>query len=207
MEEGKLITFEGIDGSGKTTLARLTYQELRSKGHKVILTAEPTDTWLGASVKKSFKEDVNPFTEALLFIADHATHVEKIKEWLEQGIIVVSDRYNDSNYAYQGASLRDLLMKFKIDAIEWLIEIQKHFTITPDITFLLDINPQTSLKRISGRDEKTKFEKLKFLEDVRKNYLKLAVAERFKILDGNKSIDELFDEVMKHIALKLQKTL
>lgn len=197
-----LITFEGIDGSGKSTIAKIVYKELK-KEFKVVLTKEPTNTFLGETVKKSFKENVSLFTEALLFLSDHATHVEKIKKLLKEGKIVISDRYSNSCFAYQGATLKQNLGKFGINSIKWLREISSPFELVPDITFLLDISPEIAFKRISKRTKKTKFEKIEFLKEVRENYLKLANEKRFIVIDGEKSIEEIKEEVVRKIKEKL----
>lgn len=197
---GKLITFEGIDGSGKTTIAKIVYENLKKDGMKVILDCEPTKSWLGEAVKRSYNENVSKFTEAFLFMADRATHVLKIKEFLEQNKIVLLDRYYDSTIAYQGVNLKELLAKVGIDSFEWLIEINKVFTITPKITFLLIIDPKLSLKRVSKRGKHTEFEKLEFLKEVQNNYLRLAkIEKRFIKLDARKSVEELVKEVLKYI--------
>lgn len=199
--KGMLITFEGIDGSGKSTIAKIVYKDLKNKGFDVILDCEPTKSWLGDAVKKSYNENVSKFTEAFLFMADRATHVLKIKELLQQNKIVILDRYYDSTIAYQSVNLKKLLTKIGIDSFDWLIEINKVFTITPDITFLLVIDPKISLERVSARGKHTKFEKLEFLTKVQENYLKIAESEkRFIKLDATRDIEFLVDEVVKMIS-------
>lgn len=194
-----LITFEGIDASGKTTLAKEVYRKLRKDGLAAVLVSEPTKTWLGRAVRRATDSKVYACSEALLFMADHANLVAKIKKWKAKNKIVLCDRYNDSSYAYQGVQLRKILAEKNIDSVEWLRSIQKPLTITPNITFLLVINPEVALARISFR-EKSKFERARFLEQVQELYFKFAAREkRYKKLDAAKSIDKLAAICIKEI--------
>jgi len=194
----KLITFEGIDGSGKTTVCKKVYGKLRKKV-KVVLVSEPTKTWLGGSVKRAMDEKVSRFTNALLFMADHANLVEKIKKYLENGINVLCDRYNDSSYAYQGVELKNILAEYNIDSVEYLMKIQKPFTIIPDLTLLFMVKPETAMKRISHR-KKTRFEKIRFLKNVQNIYLDIAEKEkRYKKIDANRNVDEVVKECVREI--------
>ncbi|MCG2825907.1 MAG: dTMP kinase [Thermoplasmatales archaeon] len=196
--KGKLITFEGIDGSGKTTVCKKVYEELKKK-MRIVLVTEPTKTWLGDAVRRVMDEKVSPFTGALLFMADHANLVEKIKEYLDNGTNVICDRYNDSSYAYQGVELKNILAEYNIDAVEYLMNIQKPFTITPNLTFLFVIEPEIAMKRISYR-KKTKFEKAQFLKNVQNVYLGLAENEkRYRKIDANREIDEVVNECVREI--------
>ena len=197
--KGKFITFEGIDGSGKTTIAKEVFTRLKNSGWNVILTLEPTSTWLGDAVKRSYDEEVSPFTELFLFLGDRATHTQQIKKWLKEGKTVLCDRYCDSTYAYQGAALEEKLKEFRIDVIEWMKYISKPFIMKPDLTILLVIESKIALQRLSNRKKRTKFENMGFLKKVEKNYLKLAKEERFVKIDARKSIKEIVDEVMDYI--------
>lgn len=203
---GKLITFEGIDGSGKSTIAKIVYNQLINEGFQVILDCEPTNTWLGDAVKRSYNENISRFTEAFLFMADRATHVLKIKEHLQQNNIVILDRYYDSTIAYQSVNLEDLLNNFGIDSFEWLVDINNVFTIVPDNTFLFLIDPKLSLERVSSRGKHTKFEKFEFLTKVQKNYLKIAEREnRFYKVDAAKSVEVLVEEILNNLKNSLRK--
>src|SRR5205823_9822534 len=102
---GLLVTFEGIDGSGKSTACRALVEALAKRGLPARAHAEPTRSWLGEAVRRGISGDVAPWTEALLFMADHATHVEQAKRELTEGALVLSDRWSDSTFAYQGAAL------------------------------------------------------------------------------------------------------
>ena len=183
----QFITFEGIDGSGKSTVSKLVYDKLKSDGYDVVLTYEPTDSTIGKYVQKCIKTGDDPFVTAFTFIADRIQHCKKIKQWLDDGNIVICDRYAESTYAYQGAQLEN---KIK-NPIKWLQELSKNNIVTPDRTFLFIINPKESLARIQHRDELIPFEHLSFLEKVHKNYLTVSKGKRFLQLDATKKIAEL----------------
>lgn len=196
---GRFVTFEGIDGSGKTTVAKRVYEQLRREGKGAVLTCEPTATWLGDAVRRSHREEVGPFTETFLFLADRATHNKDIMRWLDEGRVVISDRYCDSTYAYQGAALERYLK----NPIIFLKKCGDEIDIKPDITFLLLVPPETSLKRIADRDRMTKFEKLRFLKRVEKNYIELARKEkRFVKLDATMALDDVTDTVLDRLHKK-----
>lgn len=191
------ITFEGIDGSGKSTISKLVYKELKLKGFDVELTYEPTDSWIGKQVKKCIETNADPFVTAFVFIADRIEHGKQIQKWLKVGKIVLCDRYIDSTYAYQAAQLQNLIN----NPIKWLKELSKNHYIIPDRTFVFVINPKEGLSRIKNRKNLIPFERLSFLEKVQKNYLKLAVEKRFMKIDASKSINELVNNCVKDILL------
>ncbi len=198
-----LITFEGIDGSGKTTLSRRVAEKLKDRN--AILTSEPTSFWTGEVVKLAIGSKIDPLVELFLFIADHAEHVSRlIRPALNEGKLVISDRYSDSRLAYQGAMLEGLIL----NPIEWIRSIQDEFSEVPNLTFLLDIEPEMALDRLK-RDNKTKFEKIELLKKVRANYLSLAKREpkRFIVLDANKSIEELEQTVLAEIYKLIARTI
>ena len=127
------VTFEGIDGAGKTTVSRLVMESLRAKGHAVFLTSEPTKTWLGDAVRRAYDVDVGAITESFLFLADRAAHVDEIRSHLEKGELVLCDRYADSTYAYQGVRLQGIVA----DPIRFLQRASEGWTLEPDLTILL----------------------------------------------------------------------
>ncbi|HEC80858.1 MAG TPA: dTMP kinase, partial [Thermoplasmatales archaeon] len=126
------VTFEGIDGSGKSTVSKGVYDWLKKEGLDVVLTFEPTSGFIGETVKRCVEENCSPVTTALLFIADRVEHCKKIRGWLSDGKIVLCDRYADSTYAYQGAQLEGTVDK----PMEWLQDVSKNFIVTPEKTFL-----------------------------------------------------------------------
>ncbi|RLF40141.1 MAG: dTMP kinase [Thermoplasmata archaeon] len=195
-EMKKFITFEGIDGSGKTTILHLVADKLRENGFNVIETFEPTDTWLGDNVKKCIEEDTDPFITTFAFIADRIQHGKQIEEWLREGRIVLCDRYVDSTYAYQGVQLR----KYMKQPIKWLKELSSNIPI-PDRTFLFILDPKEALERIQSRENLIPFEKISFLTKVQENYEKLAEEDkRFMIIDASKTIDEIVDICYRDIV-------
>jgi len=192
----QFVTFEGIDGSGKSTVSKLVYNKLKSEGYDVILTYEPTDSTIGKYVQKCIKTGGDPYVTSFTFIADRIQHCKKIKQWLDEGSIVICDRYAESTYAYQGSQLEDEIK----NPIKWLKDLSKNHIITPDRTFLFVINPKESLARIQHRDELIPFERLSFLEKVHKNYLTVSKGKRFLKLDATKKIDELVKICYKDIV-------
>jgi len=185
----QFITFEGIDGSGKSTASKVLYDKLKSDGHNVVLTYEPTDSTIGKFVQKCIKTGDDPFVTAFTFIADRIQHCKKIKQWLDDGKIVLCDRYAESTYAYQGAQLENTIN----NSIKWLQDLSKDRILIPERTFLFVIPPKDSLARIQNRDELIPFEQLSFLKKVHKNYLAVSKGKRFFQLDATKKIDELVD--------------
>ncbi len=161
-KKGLLIVFEGIDGSGKTTLAKLLTDRLAAKGHNVLFTYEPTSGRWGTELRKSFtaNQRLGPEKELDLFLRDRKEHVEQvIRPKLEKGYIIICDRYYYSTMAYQGARGMDPSLIEKSN---------EAFAPKPDILFLLKINPENALKRIQQRRKEVpnNFEKLDYLQKV-----------------------------------------
>ena len=193
----RFVTFEGIDGSGKSTIIKKVFEQLKLKGYDVKLTFEPTNSWIGKIVQKCIKIKSDPFVTAFTFIADRVDHCKKIQKWLDEGKIVLCDRYAESTYAYQGAQMQDLVD----DPIKWLQDLSKNRIIIPDRTFLFVIKPKDSVARIQNRDNLIPFEKVDFLEKVHKNYLDICKGKRFIKLNATKSTQDLtdicFDDIIK----------
>jgi dTMP kinase len=193
----QFVTFEGIDGSGKSTIAQQVYHRLFNSQKKTILTFEPTDTPIGNFVSECIKTNTDPFITTFAFLSDRILHCKQITNWIQQKNIVLCDRYAESTYAYQGIQLENYIE----NPIHWLQELSKNKILTPDRTYLFDIEPETALQRIQNRDELIPFEKISFLKKVRNNYLDLAKGSRFKILDATQTIDTLvgicIDDIFK----------
>jgi len=195
VSKGKLITLEGIDGTGKSSITKM----LQNKYPEAVFTREPTHSWIGRAVKTAIDSDTDPLAEFFLFVADHAEHIARvIKPSIAQGKNVISDRYSDSRYAYQGTTLSNIFD----DAMEFVESIHKGWTVVPDITILFTIDPAIAVSRCGVRGEKTKFEKIEFLKTVQGNFLKLAEREpqRFVIIDaGDKlpSVELQVESVIK----------
>ena len=183
------IVFEGIDGSGKSSVIARLKDHLESKGMKVMVTAEPTGGAIGKFVATT--DDLIPEAEALLFVADRALHTKDIMKWMDDGYVVLCDRYFASTLAYQSAAGMDP---------EWLKAINSNVTIRPDATILMDIDPEVSLKRVDARGEKSRFEKLDYLRKVRDAYLSLAKEYNFTVVDADRDRDTVADEVISIVG-------
>jgi dTMP kinase len=191
------VTFEGIDGSGKSTISKLVSQKLRSAGYDVIWTFEPTDSTVGKYVQECIRSQSDPFVTSFTFIADRIQHCKQIQQWLDEDKIVLCDRYAESTYAYQAAQLEGQLKT----PLKWLQELSLGRILVPNRTFLFVIDPKTSLARIQHRTELIPFERLAFLEKVHKNYLTVSKGKRFVHLDATKPIDELVQLCYEDILL------
>ena len=170
---GVLITFEGVEGSGKTTQMLCLGRWLKRRGHRVERTAEPDGTALGAGIRRLFHLTPQPLSEVFLFMASRRQHVaEKIGPWLRRGRIVLCDRYTDATVAYQGYGRgvdRDLIRELNVQATGGVF---------PDLTLLFDISPEVGLRRIQGRTL-DHFERgaLPFHRRVRRGYLDILRSE------------------------------
>ena len=184
------IVFEGIDGSGKSSVISRLKDHLESKGRKVKVTAEPTDGPVGRFV--SVTDDLSPEAEALLFTADRSMHTEQVKKWMDEGYDVLCDRYFASTLAYQSAAGMD---------IGWLRSINSKAIIEPDVTILMDIDPEVSLKRVSQRGEMSRFEKLDYLRKVRKAYLDIAGEFSFEIIDADRDRETVAEDVIAKVGV------
>lgn len=203
---GKFITFEGIDGSGKSTQLRMLASELRVRGFEVLTTMEPGGTPLGRRLRAAFletEETVAPLAELLLFAADRAQHVNfLIKPALAEGKIVISDRYADATFAYQGAG-----RGFSEEMVNQVIRLATD-GLKPDLTLFFDIPVEKAIARTNSRsDEETQknrmdSETLDFYERVRKAYLSIAEKEpqRFIAVEADASIEEVKAKILPIIT-------
>jgi len=204
---GRFITFEGIDGSGKTTQMRLLAERLRREGREVFETVEPGGTAVGAQIRRilldSANQDLRPTAELLLYFASRAQNVEQcILPALSAGKIVLCDRFTDSTLAYQGAA-RGL----GEDTVLALDRIACH-GLTPDVTLLVDLDLDTGLARAhqrnigtAGAETRMDNQSLEFHRKVRAAYLRLAAqgAARFRIIDGSGTPDEVAARVWESV--------
>ncbi|HSK72743.1 MAG TPA: dTMP kinase [Pyrinomonadaceae bacterium] len=200
---GKFITFEGIDGSGKTTQLRMLASDLRLRGENVLTTMEPGGTPLGRRLREAFletEETVSPLAELLLFAADRAQHVNfLVKPALEEGKIVISDRYADATRAYQGAG-----RGFPDKTINQVINLATD-GLKPDLTLFFDVPIEKAILRMNSRSDdgerknRMDSETTEFYNRVREAYLEIAAKEprRFQIIDSSDSIEEVHKRVLK----------
>jgi dTMP kinase len=184
------VVLEGIDGCGKSSVAKAV---VRAKP-KAVLTSEPTDSWMGRAVKRGEGKEISPYTDALLFMADRAQHTDEIAGMLRRGKLVICDRYYHSTVAYQTASLK---LKGLGDNFGWLLEANTRISLKPDITFLFVIDPDTALARIGNRSKLSRFERLDFLKEVQRNYLRLARRDRSIVrIDASASLPLVVEKVL-----------
>jgi len=210
----RLISFEGGDGSGKTTQLKLLEKYLSAHGQTCLGTREPGGTALGEMIRQVLleagKEEISFPTELFLYLADRAQHVQKvIRPALASGTIVLCDRFTDSTLAYQGYG-----RGVELDMLRRLNEVASP-GITPDLTFLLDCPVEVGLPRTaqrivnqtSGKRREDRFEreKVEFHERVRAGFLELARAEpkRIVILDASRALQEVHKEIRKIVDEKL----
>ena len=173
-----LITLEGIDGSGKSTLHASLRDLLRDLDP--VFTREPGATWVGDSVRRAIAEQIDPVTEATLFVADHAAHLATVvRPALAEGKLVISDRYSDSRYAYQSVTLQGVVP----DPENWLRAMHDGWTIIPDKTFLCVLPVDEALTRLKPDRKREHFERREVLEKVQNNYLSYAKAEPSTVCD------------------------
>jgi len=176
-----LVTLEGLDGSGKTTVWEALQDALDAP---TTFTREPTESWYGDAVYRSIRnDDADSLAELFLYTADHADHLSRvIRPALSAGEVVVSDRYSDSRYAYQGASLDGVVPR----PVEYIRGIHEPFTRAPDVTLYLDVPPEVGAERAGATN---KFEQTEYLSQVRDNYERLIAAEpdRFARIDATQS--------------------
>lgn len=204
--EGLFVSFEGIDGVGKSTQADLLEEHLVGLGREVVRTLEPGGTELGRSIRELLlhRDHVSPRSEALLYAADRAHHVATvIRPNLEAGRVVITDRYLDSSVAYQGAG-RVLGAQEVRDLSIWATE-----GLLPHLTVLLDLEASSAVARRSKTGEapdRLEREKLEFFEAVRACYLQLAAAEpeRYLVVDATKSIPEIQAEIRDRLGVLLE---
>lgn len=198
----KFITFEGIEGSGKSTQAKKLHEYFIAQNIASILTREPGGTPASESIRAILIDEkiakLEAKTELFLNFAARLEHVEKlIKPQLQQNKIVISDRFFDSTYAYQGSA-------FGLD--ESLIDAVKKMAIqdfAPDITFLIDVPVETAFARIVNRSDNNRYEKLgqEFHQKVRDGFLQLAKKNpRIKVIDGTKILQEISAEIIQTLT-------
>ena len=200
MTKGLFITFEGGDGCGKTTQIKLLDEYLRNKGYQTLLTREPGSKGLGVKLREillNYDGDVSPTAESFLFLADRAQHVDCIiKPAIESGVIVLCDRHTDSTVAYQGYG-RGL-------DLEQIALLNKIATggLKPDLTIVLDVDVETSQKRVGAEKDRMESAGVEFFERVRKGFLEIAKQEpdRVKVVDSKQTIEEIHKQILELVG-------
>lgn len=208
MKRGVFISFEGIEGSGKSTQAKLLKEFLINSGYDVLLTVEPGGTRIGEEIRRLIlsldNKNMLPLTELLLYNASRIQHIEEIiLPSLKRGFVVITDRFTDSTIAYQGYG-----RKISIDLI---IEVDRliNNSLRPDLTILLDLDPKEGLKRNErlNKKDRLELEDLEFHERVRRGYLEIASKEpdRIKVINASESIEVVHSEVKNIVKEFLRK--
>lgn len=205
IQKGLFIVFEGIDGSGKSSQAKLLYQKLLKKNYKVLLTSEPTDNEIGKLIRKILNGDkkTDYLTIAALFVADRIEHLCNnelgLKKLYDEGCIIICDRYYLSNYAYNSMHVN----------IEWLIEANKICSeiLRPDLNIFIDVKAEECMQRLkNNREAYELFEKTETLTTVRNNYFKifekLKNREEVEIINGERKIEEIELEIWNLLSKK-----
>jgi dTMP kinase len=198
---GVFITFEGGEGSGKSTQTKLLKDWLEKNNEKVLLTREPGGTPLGNQLRDILLDNktgnISPRAEALMYAADRANHVyTMIRPALEKGEVVISDRFFDSSVAYQGAGR--VLSPAEVARISrWATE-----SLTPTLTIIMDLPAEIGLARLQSTD-RLESEPLAFHERVRHEYLNLAYQdpERFLLVDATLSIEQIHQVIIERVGL------
>tara|TARA_B100001079_G_scaffold191143_1_gene164967 strand:+ start:6075 stop:6692 length:618 start_codon:yes stop_codon:yes gene_type:complete len=205
MRRGKFITIDGVEGAGKSTQIDFIYNLLKSKGIKLILTREPGGTDLGEKIRELLLgndiDSMHSDTELLLMFADRNEHIQtKVIPALESGHWVLSDRFTDASYAYQGGG-RGLDVKRIAELEKWVLQ-----GFVPDLTFLLDVDIELGMRRIKSRGMKDRIEQetMDFFARVRDSYIQRSqmFPDRIKLIDATKSIENTSQQI-KSILLDL----
>lgn len=198
-KRGVFICIEGIDASGKTTHARRLVENLLQKGFDAVYTTEPTSGEIGKYIRTHIlqgQERVPSVIEALLFAVDRIEHVENmIRSALQEGKIVVSDRYVYSSLAYQGAAGLDL---------GWIEEINR-FAISPDFAVYIDIPAEVVFERL--RRDKSVMENFQTQSKVREVYLKLVKGGKLMLINGNRPASEVEKDILENVLRFVEEHL
>lgn len=200
MTRGKFITFEGIDGAGKSTQLAFLAEHLRAQGHEVVVTREPGGTELGEALRALvLNVDMDPRTETLIMFAARAEHLARvIRPALAEGKWVVCDRFSDATFAYQAGGRQ--LPGPEVEALErWV-----HPDLSPDRTLLVDVPPAVAAERLAGAREADRFEseRAEFFTRVRAAYLDRARRDpqRFVLLDGTAAPEAIQQQIARVFA-------
>ncbi|HRO09555.1 MAG TPA: dTMP kinase [Saprospiraceae bacterium] len=204
---GKFIAFEGIDGSGKSTQVKKLTAFLRAQGHNIHSTFEPTDSPIGKIIRDIFNHQMEGDQRviAALFVADRLNHLlnttDGMLKKIEEGYIVITDRYYLSSYAYHSIHGIDL---------DWVIQANSLSAglLRPDVHLFIDTDPEQSIDRlIAGRDNIEMYENLSTLKKVQQMYYdvfkKVGSSENIRLINGNRSVDAIFEDVLHQVRLLL----
>src|SRR5258706_6897423 len=207
MKKNFFIAFEGIDGSGKSTQAKLLSEKLKQDGIRIYSTLEPTDSPIGSVIKNIFRHriEADHRTIAGLYVADRLDHLlnktNGILKKMEEGYTVITDRYYFSSYAYQGTHM----------SLDWVIAANSLSAelLRPDLNIFIDVSPEVSMQRLNeGRDMIQLYESLENLQQVKEKYMeafkKLRSAETVFITDGNRPAELIAKDIWQEVSKKME---
>lgn len=206
---GLFISFEGIEGTGKTTQARILADNLKEKGYEVVLTEEPGGTYIGRQIREVLLDvkhkEMHHITELLLYNASRSQHInELILPAINEGKLVITDRFSYSTTAYQGYG-RGIDLNL-IDSLDRITTGK----LRPDITFLLDIDVETGLRRNRGANkvDRMELENINFHQRVRNGFIELAgkEPERIKVIDASGRMEDIGNKIIGLMNDLLQKS-
>ena len=205
MEKGLFITFEGADGSGKTTQLNKVKEFLIKEGYDVVVTREPGALDVGQKIRNILLHNegfVSDRCEMFLFLADRSQHIDAlIKPAVDNGKIVLCDRHTDSTIAYQGYG--------RGQNIKLLKELNKIAVngVFPDLTLLYDVSTKTAQERVGSEKDRMESAGLMFYEKVKNGYIELQKenSDRIKLIDANRSVEEVFEDTKKNIVQLIQE--
>lgn len=196
MTRGRFITIEGVEGVGKSTNINLIESLLKGKGHEVVVTREPGGTGMGERIRQILLDKdetgMTPQAELLLMFAARAQHVsEVVLPALDRGCWVISDRFTDSSYAYQGGGRE--LGTGQVAELETLVLGD----FRPDLTIVLDVDVETGLKRATADNEADRFEseRREFFERVRSVFVQLAEGDRYHLVDTGQALEDVQKDI------------
>jgi dTMP kinase len=205
VKKGLFLTFEGIDGCGKSTQLNLLAEYLKSKGIEVLITREPGSVGLGEKIREillNYDGEVSSNCEAFLFLADRAQHIDLlVKPAIDAGKIVLCDRHTDSTIAYQGYGRGVDLKQLK------MLNNLATSGLKPDLTFVFDIDVETALARVGKSQDRMESAGIEFHKKVRNGYLEIGKngPERVKIINSKDSIESVFEQVKNIFEQKASK--
>src|SRR5215469_1053706 len=207
MKKNFFIAFEGLDGSGKSTQAKLLAKNLEERGLKTYLTSEPTDSSIGRLIRDIFqhKQEADHRTIAALFAADRLDHLlnktNGVLKKMEEGYTVITDRYYFSSYAYHGTHMD----------MNWVIEANSLSAdlLRPDLTIYIDMSPEESMKRLDkGRSSTELYETTENLRQVKEKYFEafeiLKEKEKIFITNGDRAVDDIAKDISAKISAMMK---
>ena len=200
INKGLFVTFEGIDGCGKTTQMKLLAEYLTNHGYEVVITREPGAKGLGEKIRDillHYDGEVSSKAESFLFLADRAQHIDKlVNPSVKEGKIVLCDRHTDSTIAYQGYG-----RGVDIEQLNVLNSLAVGNRV-PDLTFVFDIDVETSMSRVGSEMDRMEASGKEFFNKVRQGYIDIAAyePERVKVIDAKRSVSEISREVVQIVS-------